>query len=201
MNIVIIIIFSYILVLLINNKRYNFWYPTINTNLLGYGIPYPDNTIEISTILQDYIFKKTQKDIDFFFFTDLSIIPAFQTMISEKKFSKKNIQKLLFSDKISKQIYIYKTIYNRARPNQVAPKVINIEKGTLLPSKTAFSPAYPSGHAFQAYYLARILSLQFPEKKTELIEMARQISDIRIIAGLHFPSDRDFAWLLVDRMF
>jgi membrane-associated phospholipid phosphatase len=201
MNIVIIVIIAYILVLLLNNKRYYLWYPTVNTYLFGYGIPYPNNTIEIQIILRDYIFKKTQKDIDFFFFTDLSIIPAFQTIISENKFSKKNIQKLIFSDKISKQIYIYKSIYNRSRPNKVAPKLINIEKGTLLQSQTAFSPAYPSGHAFQSYYLARILSMTFPDKKEELIQIARQISNIRIIAGLHFPSDRDFAWLLVDRMF
>jgi hypothetical protein len=157
--------------------------------------------MEIPTILNDYIFKKTQKDIDFFFFTDISVVPAFQTIIPETELKKKDINKMLFSVKISKQIYIYKRIYNRARPHQVAPKLINIEKGTLLPSKTGFTPAYPSGHAFQSYYLARILSIKFPEKKTELIEMARRISNIRIIAGLHFPSDRDFAWWLVDRMF
>jgi membrane-associated phospholipid phosphatase len=201
MNIFIIIVVTYILVLLLNNKRYYFWYPTINTYLLGYGIPYPENTIEIPIILRDYIFKKTQQDIDFFHFTDLSVIHAFQTIISDNKFSKKNIQKLLFSNKISKQICIYKSIYNRARPHQVVPKLINIENGTLLQSQTALSPAYPSGHAFQSYYLAKILSIKFPEKKEELIQMARRISDIRIIAGLHFPSDRDFAWLLVDRMF
>ena len=71
----------------------------------------------------------------------------------------------------------------------------------MLSSKTSFTPSYPSGHAFQSYYLARVLSIQFPEKKVALIQMARRISDIRIIAGLHFPSDRDFAWWLVDKMF
>ena len=201
MNLFLIVLIIYFIVLILNVTRYYFWYPSINTYLLGYGIPYPNNSMELPTILNDYISKKTQKDIDFFFFTDLSIVPAFQTIIPETQFKKKDIHKILFSVKISKQIYIYKRIYNRARPQQVAPNLINIEKGTLLPSKTAFTPAYPSGHAFQSYYLARILSIQFPEKKTELIQMARRIADIRIIAGLHFPSDRDFAWLLVDRMF
>ena len=201
MNLFLIVLIIYFIVLILNDTRYYFWYPSINTYLLGYGIPYPNNSMELSTILNDYISKKTQKDIDFFFFTDLSIVPAFQTIIPETQFKKKDIHKILFSVKISKQINIYKRIYNRARPQQVAPNLINIEKGTLLPSKTAFTPAYPSGHAFQSYYLARILSIQFPEKKTELIQMARRIADIRIIAGLHFPSDRDFAWLLVDRMF
>ena len=193
MNLFLIVLIIYFIVLILNDTRYYFWYPSINTYLLGYGIPYPNNSMELSTILNDYISKKTQKDIDFFFFTDLSIVPAFQTIIPETQFKKKDIHKILFSVKISKQIYIYKRIYNRARPQQVAPNLINIEKGTLLPSKTAFTPAYPSGHAFQSYYLARILSIQFPEKKNELIQMARRIADIRIIAGLHFPSDRDFA--------
>ena len=201
MSLYVILLIIYLIVLLFNNKRYYIWYPSINTYMLGYGIPYPDNSIEIQTILNDYIFKKTQKDIDFFFFSDISIVPAFQTIIPETQFKKKDIQKMLFSIKISKQIYIYKRIYNRARPQQVAPNLINIEKGTLLPSKTAFTPAYPSGHAFQSYYLARMLSIRFPDKKEKLIQMARRISDIRIIAGLHFPSDRDFAWWLVDRMF
>lgn len=133
--------------------------------------------------------------------TDISVIPAFQTIIPENEFKKRNMQRILFSSEIPKHIYIYKRIYNRARPHQVAPEEINIHKGTMLSSKTSFTPAYPSGHAFQSYYLARVLSIQFPEKKETLIQMARRISDIRIIAGLHFPSDRDFAWWLVDGMF
>jgi phosphorylcholine metabolism protein LicD len=201
MNVFFIILIIYFILLIINNTRYFFWYPTINTDILGYGVPYPDNQNEIGIILKDYISKKTQIDIDFFKLTDISCVPAFQTIISQDKFSKKDMNKLIFSPKVSKQIYIYKRIYNRARPHQVAPKLINIYKGTLLQSKTAFTPAYPSGHAFQSYYLARVLSIKFPDKKTELIQMARRISDIRIIAGLHFPSDRDFAFLLVDRMF
>lgn len=198
MNLIVVILIIYFIVIF-SNTQYYFWYPSINTNLLGHGVPYPNNRTEILTTLNDYILKKTQKHIDFFFFTDVSIVPAFQTIIPETQFKKKDIHKMLFL--VSNQIYIYKRIYNRARPHQVAPKLINIEKGTLLPSKTGFTPAYPSGHAFQSYYLARVLSIEFPEKKTELIQMAQRISDIRIIAGLHFPSDRDFAFWLVDRMF
>jgi hypothetical protein len=158
---------------------------------MDYGVPYPNNSTEIPIILNDYIVKKTQKNIDFFFLTDVSVIPAFQTIIFENEFKKKDMHRILFSSGISKQIY------NRARPHQIAPEEISIQKGTMLSSKTA----YPSGHAFQSYYLARVLSIQFPEKKESLIQMARRISDVRIIAGLHFPSDRDFAWWLVDKMF
>ena len=89
MNFGFIIIMIYFIVLIFNNKRYYFWYPSINTHLLGYGISYPNNAIEIPVILHDYILKKTQKDIDFFFFTDVSIVPAFQTIIPETLFKKK----------------------------------------------------------------------------------------------------------------
>ena len=97
-------------------------------------------------------------------------INIFLGVLIKKRCKKINIQKILFSSEISKQVYIYKRIYNRARPHQVAPEEINIHKGTMLLSKTAFTPAYPSGHAFQSYYLARVLSIQFPEKKKNLFK-------------------------------
>jgi len=40
-----------------------------------------------------------------------------------------------------------------------------------------------------------------PPGDGDLLELAKSIADIRIIAGLHFPSDRDFAYFLVDIMF
>jgi hypothetical protein len=168
-----IILIVYLLVLIVSNTRYYFWYPSINTYLLGYGVPYPNNSIEIPIILNEYVVKKTQKDIDFFFLTDISVIPAFQTIILENEFKKRDMQRILFSSEIPKHIYIYKRIYNRARPHQVVPEEISMHKGTMLLSKTAFTPAYPSGHAFQSYYLARVLSIQFPEKKEKLIQMTR----------------------------
>ena len=32
------------------------------------------------------------------------------------------------------------------------------------------------------------------------MKIAKRISDIRIIAGLHYPSDRDFAYWLVNNI-
>jgi membrane-associated phospholipid phosphatase len=116
-------------------------------------------------------------------------------------FSKNKMRDILFSGKLSSVITFYKRIYNRARPHQVAPQLLNYENGNLLKSQSASTPSYPSGHAVQSYYLARHLALHFPAKRNEFIAIAKRISDIRIMAGLHFPSDRDFAWWLVDKMF
>jgi len=198
MNIKIILIIYIILLLL--NKKYYFWYPSINTNLLCHGKMYPNNDNEINIIIKDYISKRSQTDIDFFNFTDKDITFPFQDIIKEKDMKKKDMIKLLESPKILIIVMMYKYLYNRARPSQVAPNIINKKNGTLLVSQTANTPSYPSGHAFQAYYLAKILSKKFPQKKEELMKLANRISNSRIIAGLHYPSDRDFAYWLVDNL-
>jgi len=199
MNIKKIIFIIYIILLLLN-KKYYFWYPSINTNLLCHGKMYPNNDNEINIIIKDYISKRSQTDIDFFNFTDKDITFPFQDIIKEKDMKKKDMIKLLESPKILIIVMMYKYLYNRARPSQVAPNIINKKNGTLLVSQTANTPSYPSGHAFQAYYLAKILSKKFPQKKEELMKLANRISNSRIIAGLHYPSDRDFAYWLVDNL-
>ena len=90
------------------------------------------------------------------------------------------------------RIMYYKILYNRARPSQVAPDDID-----YLDSVTANTASYPSGHAFQGYYAAKILSQWEPSRKQEWMDIAERVANIRIIAGLHYPSDRDFARQLV----
>jgi membrane-associated phospholipid phosphatase len=199
MNVKKIILIIYIILLLLN-KTYYFWYPSINTNLLCHGKTYPNNNNEVNIMMKEYINKRTQDDINFFYLTDKDIIIAFQDIVKENEMKRKDMKKILMSPKNLSIIMMYKYIYNRARPSQVAPNIINKESGTLLESKTADTPSYPSGHAFQAYYLAKILSKKFPKKKEQLMKLARRVSDARIIAGLHFPSDRDFAYWLVDNL-
>jgi hypothetical protein len=194
-----IIIIIYIILLLFN-KRYYWWYPSINTNLICYGKAYPDNNKEINIILKEYISKRTLDDINFFYLTDKDIIASFQNIIKPNEMKRKEMKKILKSFDIITIIMTYKYIYNRPRPSQVAPNIINKKNGTLLNSETADTPSYPSGHAFQAYYLAKILSKKFPNKKEQLMKLAKKIGDIRIIAGLHYPSDRDFAYWLVDNL-
>jgi hypothetical protein len=195
-----IFIMIYVIILLLLNDRYYLWYPSINTNLLGYGISYPNNNNEINIILHDYIINRDESDIKFFYLTDNDIPIAFESIIEPKEMKKKDMYNLIMAPKIINIIMIYKYIYNRARPSQIVPYIINKQNGILLDSKTADTPAYPSGHAFQAYYLGKILSKKFPEKKEIIMKIAKRIGDIRIIAGLHYPSDRDFAYWLVDKL-
>ena len=115
---------------------------------------------------------------------------AFRGKISDEQFNLLN--KKIGSPFITAEIMFYKLLYNRARPAQVAPDRID-----PLYSTTANTAAYPSGHAFQAYYVAKILSEWEPRKKKELMKIADDVANVRIIAGLHYPSDAEFARRLV----
>ena len=49
--------------------------------------------------------------------------------------------------------------------------------------------AYPSGHATRGYLYAKILAQIDPEKADALMERGRQIGWIRVVGGMHHPSD------------
>ena len=197
--IILFIVIIYIILLLIN-ERYYWWYPSINMNLFSYGKSYPNNCLEINIIMNDYIIKRNKFDIDFFYLTDNDIVKAFEGVIKHNEMKKKEMNEIITYSRIINIIMTFKYIYNRARPSQIASNIINKENGILLNSKTADTPSYPSGHAFQSYYLGKILSKKFPKKEEEIMKIARRCGDIRIIGGLHYPSDRDFAYWLVDNM-
>ena len=92
-------------------------------------------------------------------------------------------------------IYFFKYIINRERPKNI------IKNLDILSGKgTADTPAYPAGHALQAYYIAKKLSLKYPEKKNILNKIAEMCDLCRVKAGLHFPSDGQFSKYLVENL-
>ena len=142
--------------------------------------------------------KRMPSDVAFFRLTDINPAAAFTTVIRPEEMSVDEMDRILTGMRVTFITLMLKRIYNRARPALVAPEVINEANGTLLHSDSADTPAYPSGHALQTYYLAKILSRKFPAKTQALMEVATKCANIRIMAGLHYPSDRDFAWWVVD---
>ena len=72
--------------------------------------------------------------------------------------------------------------YGRPRPYEVTDKIDSI-------TNTDNSPSFPSGHATEAYALAKILSKQYPEKKEQLYKLASKIALSRVQMGNHYPSD------------
>jgi len=122
-----------------------------------------------------------------------SPLEAFRGKLTDEQF--RRLKKKVKSPAIIGKIMYYKRLYNRARPVQEAPKIVD-----ALNSTTADTPAFPSGHAFQAYYAAKLLSQWEPTRKKEWDDIAERVANIRIIAGLHYPSDRDFAKRLVNKL-
>lgn len=197
-RIFVVLAIVYIVVLLVQQKRYYWWYPSFNLTIPGIGMAFPDSRAEIQIVMSEYIMKRMPSDVSFFRMTDMNPAAAFTSVIKSDEMTVEEMDRIMTNSRVMFVTRSLKYFYNRARPFQVAPEIINKQNGTLLQSDSANTPAYPSGHAIQAYYLAKVLARKFPAKTQALMEIATKCSNIRIIAGLHFPSDRDFGWWVVD---
>lgn len=81
----------------------------------------------------------------------------------------------------------FKVQFNRPRPEQVFKALgISID---IPDSKSAITPAYPSGHAFIAWFFGMYLSNKYQALKLPLMGLAAEIGWNRVRAGWHFPSD------------
>ena len=89
--------------------------------------------------------------------------------------------------------------YNRPRPGQVADaKGMNFDRESL---KSASTPSYPSGHAAQGRFIARLLSDMYPEYGKQLMKIGDDIAYSRNMAKVHYPSDSEFGKKLGDEMY
>tara|TARA_B110000971_G_scaffold99621_1_gene102492 strand:- start:936 stop:1451 length:516 start_codon:yes stop_codon:yes gene_type:complete len=166
-----------VIILLYNRKRYYKFLPTIPL--------YPNNIKASLKVL--HISKSRNHQDDFFFkLTDPSVVFAFKPYVKE---THNELTKIILS--INKIIFFFKYLFNRARPEQINKEI------NLLDSKTAATPAFPAGHAMQAYYLAKILTKRYPNKKSIFTKLAKDCDDVRVKAGIHYPSDGKFSKFLV----
>lgn len=60
-------------------------------------------------------------------------------------------------------------------------------------SKTADSPSYPAGHAFQARLYAEVLGNMYPNLHKALHDLATDVMWSRIYMGIHYQSDCRYA--------
>ena len=185
-------IIIYIIILLIQGKRYIWFLPTIPF--------YPNNEKEIQKVIAKVNFR-TFNNIDFFKLTDPSVAYAFEPIVEE---SVKDLQNIFLNIRVSSTINFLKYFYNRARPHQIDPSIkplTSTTATTATTTSTTSTPSYPAGHAFQAYYLAKQLTKKYPHRKHEFDQIAKQCDDVRVIGGLHYPSDGEFAKKIVDKYF
>ena len=181
-NYLIIVLFIFIILKILIGKTYYFFYP---------GIPlYPNNIYE-SVIVKKYITSRNNNDIDFFYKTNKSIIPVFLKEAQEETYNDLN-KKIIILVPI---ILFLKYLFNRARPEQINNSI------KPLNTNTSQTPAFPAGHAFQAYYLSKYLSKKYPNKKEIFEKIAKECDLVRVKAGLHYPSDGEFSKKIVDILF
>ena len=133
--------------------------------------------------------KRTYEDERFFELTDPSIVYAFSPHVEE------NIAQL--NEIITHPVllfvgYFLKYTINRPRPYQINKNIDHLK------SKTGNTPALPAGHAFQAYYLAHILTKRYPQKKHLFNDLAKKCDDVRVKGGIHYPSDGELSKKIVD---
>lgn len=181
-NYLIIVLFVFIILKIIIGKTYYFFYP---------GIPLYPNNIHESIIVKKYISLRNNNDIDFFYETNKSIVPVFLKEAKKETYNDLNIR----ITNLAPIVLFFKYLFNRARPEQIDNTIKPIN------TDTAQTPAFPAGHAFQAYYLSKYLSKKYPNKKQIFEKIAKECDLIRVKAGLHYPSDGEFSKNLVDLIF
>lgn len=88
--------------------------------------------------------------------------------------------------KVEGLIDYLKMYFNRPRPEQLAPEYGKRIVRIISDPKTA---AYPSGHSFDAWTFATILSERHPNHRDAFHAIAERVGMSRVIAGVHYPSD------------
>lgn len=173
-----LLLITLLIIYLYTLPRYVVYLPTIPV----YNNSEADEVYEITK-------KRNFDDVRFFELTDESITSAFLPYINE---SYEEIEKIITSFTVYIILILTKYTINRPRPYQINKNIENLD------SKTGFTPAMPAGHAFQAYYLATILSKRYPHKKQKFDEIAKKCDDCRVKAGIHYPSDGLFSKKIVN---
>tara|TARA_X000001036_G_scaffold437299_1_gene482315 strand:+ start:2359 stop:3018 length:660 start_codon:yes stop_codon:yes gene_type:complete len=116
---------------------------------------------------------------------------SFREFLESKdlKYPKKYVGELIKDS--GRIIYELKYKYNRPRPTQVA-EFLQVEGFDTTTLDSMHTPSYPSGHSTQGIFVARALGKMFKEHSEELYEIGKMISESRLMARAHFPSDSKF---------
>lgn len=92
-----------------------------------------------------------------------------------------------------------KYFFNRPRPYQMLYYYPDIE---LFPDYSYFvsSPSYPSGHAIIGLVAGHVLANHYPQAYQTMTNFMQEIQLSRLALGVHYPSDNQFAQIVVDEI-
>lgn len=152
---------------------------------------YPSNHDEISEV-ELAISQRTEADVRAHYLTDASVIPMFINVLRHHGVyeTESRLEKITNSAEVQTFVMGLKKKHNRARPWQIK----NIDH---LPSVTAHTASYPAGHAYQAWLLCQELTAKYPALREVLHATAEYCDRVRVVAGLHYPSDGRYSKALV----
>ena len=91
-------------------------------------------------------------------------------------------------------IMYFKKRFDRVRPRALDTRV----RPSIEPPG---HPAYPSGHATQAYYIGLYLGKKHPERADAFMQTADTVARNREWAGVHYPSDTTAGRQLAEQLF
>tara|TARA_B100000925_G_C21852227_1_gene406279 strand:- start:136 stop:696 length:561 start_codon:yes stop_codon:yes gene_type:complete len=140
-----------------------------------------------SEVVKKMVEDRDNNDIDFFKLTDEHVGHAFAEHVEETADDLRNMIR-----HTTPVILTIKYLINRPRPYQIDESINYID------TDTGRTPAMPAGHAYQAYYLSKVLSKKYPEKKNVFDGIAKRCDECRVKAGIHYPSDGKLSKKLVD---
>ncbi len=159
--------------------------------------PFPENGSKRT--LEELHYLEKQKVDDKFVKKHDDVTEVFQKLFKELEleFNKDESEELLRQS--AKYLMELKYKYNRPRPYQLAEfyhmDVTNFNMDSMN------TPSYPSGHATQGYLLGKIYSQRYPKYKKEFTDLGEDVSESRIIAKAHYPSDKEFGRRLAEKLF
>lgn len=151
---------------------------------------YPDSKKESKKVLR----AMKNPDEEYFLLSDKSPRTPFVKYLEEEGLDYDPSELKRIIDDSFPIIKSLKNYYNRPRPSQVNAKI------KPFASSTASTPSYPSGHAFQAFLVAKHLSKKYPFRTFKFYSIAERIAKARVSVGLHYPSDNDFSRNLAQMM-
>lgn len=165
--------------------------------------PLPESTkIEIDNLIklqEESLKKENWKDIkELIDLIDIEPLQVIEQLINDLKIEFKYEYFEKVSDRIGSFILKLKAFYNRPRPYQVA--LYTDQKFNPFTTVSGHTPAYPSGHTIQAYFICKIIAFHNPEKEKEIMEIAKMVSDSREILGVHYESDNLYSRYIVDQL-
>ena len=129
---------------------------------------------------------------------ELTKLPIREKFIKEKDNIKKSFEGIVGKEPLVQKlinesapiIMKIKKHHNSPRPKVMARKIkTQMEDMEMASMKT---PSYPSGHSVQGILIANALADKYPNKRSKLKKMGRDISYSRRSARAHYKSDSLF---------